>query len=437
MFKKILLLNFLLLMIFKAYAEDRIQYSEILNNPTDLELNLKFAREQEQIGNYKSVIATLERLSTIYSENIDLKLYLLSISLKIDSKERTKEILEDIKNNTKLTNDLRDKIDQIAKTLEQDQRQQVDNKWTQYIDIGYNYTGDNNVNTISNSNTLFISDSLSNYASNTVIDDNYESIITKYGAFKNLSNTSNINFNIGKNFARQNRDKTKENDVHSVFVNYNKSINKLYTSLFYSFNDINNLHESDYQSHSFTLQNRLNIKPNQNILLSGNLGLTDYRTDSVFTSADDKNNQSYGGRLGYEYYFGPGHHIKFNIGQNEYSARLDNYGYQNQSQNITYTNNFKSVNFSLSRSINNNQYDKADTFIKSDTIRDDEIVTDTVSVFGNFDNLIKDEKYQMFKNIFYNLSYSDIESESNIINFDYKKELYKFGLTKRVVFWKN
>ena len=36
------------------------------------------------------------------------------------------------------------------------------------------------------------------------------------------------------------------------------------------------------------------------------------------------------------------------LDQNEYSARLDNYGYQNQSQNITYTNNFKSVNFSLS-----------------------------------------------------------------------------------------
>jgi len=61
-------------------------------------------------------------------------------------------------------------------------------------------------------------------------------------------------------------------------------------------------------------------------------------------------------------------------------------------------------------------------------------VTDTVSIFGNFDNLIKNEQYQMFKNIFYNLSYSDIESQSNIINFDYKKELYKFGLTKRVVF---
>jgi len=411
-----------------------ISYQEILQDPENLELNLKFAKEQEQIGNYKSVIATLERLSTIYSENIDLKLYLLSISLKIDSKERTKEILNDIKNNTKLTNDLRDKINQIAKSLEDNQRQDVDDQWTKYIDIGFNYTADNNVNTISNSNTLYISDSISSYASNTIIDDNYESIVTKYGAFKNLSNTSNINFNVGKNFTRQNKDKTKENDIHSLFVNYNKVTNKNYSSLFYSFNNTDNLHEADYQSHSLTLQNRLNIKPNQNILLSGNFGLTDYRTDSVFTSADNKNNQSYGGKLGYEYYFGPGHHVKFNIGQNEYQARLDSYGYYNQSQNITYTNNFRSVNYSLSRTINNNEYDKADTFIKSDTIRDDEVITDSFSVFGNFDNLIKDEKYQMFKNIFYNLSYSDIKSESNIINFDYKKELYKFGLTKRIVF---
>ena len=131
-----------------------ISYQEILQDPENLELNLKFAKEQEQIGNYKSVIATLERLSTIYSENIDLKLYLLSISLKIDSKERTKEILNDIKNNTKLTNDLRDKINQIAKSLEDNQRQDVDDQWTKYIDIGFNYTADNNVNTISNSNTL-------------------------------------------------------------------------------------------------------------------------------------------------------------------------------------------------------------------------------------------------------------------------------------------
>ena len=114
-----------------------------------------------------------------------------------------------------------------------------------------------------------------------MIDDNYENIITKYGAFKNLTKTSNVNFNIGKSFTRQNRDKTKESDLHSLFLNYNRSFDKIYSSIFYSFNHVNNLNEADNQIHSLTLQNRLNIKSNQNILLSGNLGLTDYRTDST------------------------------------------------------------------------------------------------------------------------------------------------------------
>lgn len=434
-YKKMFILIFLFFLILIERVFGEISYEQILKDPNNLELNLQYAKEQEQAKNFKSVIATLERLSTIYSDNLDLKLYLLSISLKLDSKQRTKEILNDIKTNSKLTKDLRERINEIAKVLEEDDKS-INNKWAKYIDYGYNYTADNNVNTISNSNSLYISDSLSNYAVDTVIDDNYENIITKYGAFKNLTKTSNVNFNIGKSFTRQNRDKTKESDLHSLFLNYNRSFDKIYSSIFYSFNHVNNLNEADNQIHSLTLQNRLNIKSNQNILLSGNLGLTDYRTDSTFTTADSKNNQNFGGTIGYEYYFAPNHNLKLNIGQNEYEARLDVYGYQNQSKNVSYTNNFKSINYSLTRSLNYNLYDKADTFIKSDTIRDDKIKTDTLSIFGNFDSLLKAEKYSFLKNLFYNLSYSKINSESNIINFDYKKELFKFGLTKRVVFWK-
>ena len=43
-----------------------------------------YAKEQEDLGNFKSVISTLERLTSLYPENIDLKMYYLSISLRID-----------------------------------------------------------------------------------------------------------------------------------------------------------------------------------------------------------------------------------------------------------------------------------------------------------------------------------------------------------------
>ena len=387
MFKKVLLLNLLFLIIFKAYAEDRIQYSEILNNPTDLELNLQFVKQQEELGNFKAVISTLERLSDIYSDNLDLKLYLLSISLKIDSKERTKDIIDQIKRSPALTNAIRQRLDEIIKTLDQ-QENQKNNEWVQFVDIGFNSTLDNNVNTMSDSGTLYISDSLSNYAANTIDDDDFQNTSIKYGAYKQLSKTSNINFNIGKAFTRQNRDKNKENDLHSLFVNYNKQINKNYISTFYTFNENNNIHESDYLVHSLILENRYRLKPNQNLVLSGNYSLTDYRTDSTFTSAEDKNNEAQGLAVGYEYFFNQNNNIKIKYGFNDYDAKLDSYGYDNEYQRISYSTRIKNINFNLSQTINYNTYDKADTFVKSDTIRDDKIRTNTVSMSGGMAALV-------------------------------------------------
>jgi hypothetical protein len=46
-----------------VFAE--ISYKEILDNPTDLELNLNYAKQQEKAGNFKLTIATLERLNIL------------------------------------------------------------------------------------------------------------------------------------------------------------------------------------------------------------------------------------------------------------------------------------------------------------------------------------------------------------------------------------
>ena len=426
-FRKIIFIFFVFFSS-KTFAE--ITFEQILQDPNNLELNLQYAKEQEALGNYKPVIATLERLSDIYSDNLDLKLYLLSISLKIDSKERTKDIIDQIKRSPALTNAIRQRLDEIIKSLEAKDKQQK-NEWVQFIDISYNSTLDNNVNTKSDSDTLYISDSLSNYAADTIDDDDFQNIGIKYGAYKQLSNTSNINFNVGKGFTRQNRDKNKENDAHSLFINYNKQINKNYISTFYSLNENNNLHESDYVVHSFILENRYGFRPNQNIVLSGNYSLTDYRTDSVFTAAEDKNNEAQGLTVGYEYFINQNNNIKFKYGFNDYNAKLDSYGYDNEYRRISYFTRIKDINFNLSQTINYNTYDKADTFVKSDTIRDDKIKTNSISMSGSLDQLLK---LEFLKNIFYLVSYSDIKSKSNILNYDYHKDIYKFGLTKRITF---
>ena len=68
-FKNLIIVFFLISN--SALAE--ITYREILDNPTDLELNLNYAKQQEKVGNIKSTIATLERLSKLYPKNSDIK----------------------------------------------------------------------------------------------------------------------------------------------------------------------------------------------------------------------------------------------------------------------------------------------------------------------------------------------------------------------------
>ena len=93
------LITYLLFVIFlfsqKSFAS-KITYEEILDNPSDLELNLNYAKQQESEGNLKLTIATLERLSMLYPSNTEIKLYLLSIVVKMDSPAKLTLLVQSI-----------------------------------------------------------------------------------------------------------------------------------------------------------------------------------------------------------------------------------------------------------------------------------------------------------------------------------------------------
>ena len=102
---------FFLILTVKSISE--ITYLEILKDPTDLRLNLQYAKEQEAKGEFKSVIATLERLNALYPNNIDLKLYLLSISIKTDSTEKTLNLINKIQSSDQISDEIKKKVTQV------------------------------------------------------------------------------------------------------------------------------------------------------------------------------------------------------------------------------------------------------------------------------------------------------------------------------------
>ena len=70
---------------------------QILQDPNNLDLNLKYAQQQGKVGNFKQTISTLERLNMLDPDNVEIKLYLLSVLVQVDSPEKANTIIEDMK----------------------------------------------------------------------------------------------------------------------------------------------------------------------------------------------------------------------------------------------------------------------------------------------------------------------------------------------------
>ena len=104
--KIIILILTTLIFSSKVFSDEKnITYMQILQKPNDLDLNLKYAQQQGKIGNHKQTIATLERLNMIYPDNIEIKLYLLSVLVQADSPDKALTIIDEIKKNEDVTED--------------------------------------------------------------------------------------------------------------------------------------------------------------------------------------------------------------------------------------------------------------------------------------------------------------------------------------------
>ena len=139
------------------------------------------------------------------------------------------------------------------------------------------------------------------------------------------------------------------------------------------------------------------------------------------------------GNIGYEFIFSNNKFL-FDYNDGESKAIADQYGYKQEKYLISYFRYFDFGTFNLSKSFTENEYEIADTFVLSSTVRDDELDTTSISLNGELVNLYFLNKFKFFEDIYYNLSFSKIDSTSNILNYNYEKEIHNIGLTKRINF---
>tara|TARA_Y100000591_G_C21796497_1_gene679627 strand:+ start:153 stop:1472 length:1320 start_codon:yes stop_codon:yes gene_type:complete len=411
-----------------------ISYKEILDNPTDLELNLNYAKQQEKVGNFKLTIATLERLNILYPSNSDIKLYLLSILIKMDSKVKVELMIQTMLNDPNTTDETRVLI---AELLSNDQIDEQNKKWFSYIDLTYTQTREDNISAITKTKTLLQNDVSIPFP---VVDDflivEHDKIHTKGSSLtfgKNFDNTSSIYFNLGLNINTQNKKATGESEIISGSTSYFKALGNHYLSPYFYYSRPNYKRLEDYNTKGAGFNNTYVINEKNNINYGLSYSNTSYDQTSTFDAADDKDFENFSSNIRYNFNISPTIQISSKLILNKTDS-LKNYdSYNSEGINFSISQIIKYGTLKIQTTFLENNYEAKDTFISPSIDRKDESLVSTISLSGQLNQIIPfAKKINNNDSIFYSLKLKHSDVSSNILNYDVDRRFLSLGLTKRI-----
>ena len=429
-FKKLIV--FLSLSIFcikPSIAE--VTFQEILENPADLKINLKYATEQEALGRYKATLSTLERLSMLYPVNTDIKLYLISILLKMDSVAKLQLMIETMLQDPNTSQETRDYIAEILKTIREQSNPKP--KWFAYLDLSYNQTDNSNIDGVTKTEKLFISGSKENFPIDSIKYDKTYARGKSLTIGKNIDETSAISFNAGVKINTQNKGNTYVNDLVSGSVSYSKIFGKNYFIPYAFYTRTNERSEDDLNSRGIGFNNTYNINKNNSISYSSSFASTKYdekaSTDAV---SDDKNNDTSTGSIGYNHTFSDVNLISTKISYTRKDAKIGYNSYDGPGLNIGYTRVLPFGMLKLDKTYQTNSYRGKNKIIHTVINRKDEIETSLIQLSGRLSKLLPFLK-ELDPNgeIFYSLKHVETDTESTLLNNSAIRKNTSFNIIKR------
>ena len=449
--KLLILVISLLLIINSKAVSSIISYKEILDNPTDLELNLNYAKQQEKSGNIKSTIATLERLSKLYPKNSDIKLYLLSILLKMDSRVKVdfmvKTMLEDPNTNEK-TKKL------IAELLTGNQFQKdKKNKWIAYLDINYSQTEEDNISGRTKSGKLAKSNGTTDSevpfpANDSKLTLEYDKTFVKGTALtlgRILNESSSVFMNLGLNVNTNNKKLKGESDVHSVSLSYLKANKNHYFSPYIYYNKLNYRMQEDYQTRGFGMSNTylFNDKFNLNYALSysdsryhSKPNPVDSQGTQIFADAGDlNNNEVYNANIRLNYNLTDKMQISSKVIFSDIQHAKSFDSYESSGVNLSISRIFPFGTFTASATHLTNVFDTRKITVSSLKDREDTSLVTNLILKGDINQLLPTlKKINKDNSIYYTISFRESNVNSSISSYEIKRSFKKIGISKRINF---
>jgi len=411
-----------------------VTFMQILENPTDLELNLKYAKEQAIAGNYKSTIHTLERLNSLYPANTEIKIYLLSILLKMDSEIQVQLMIERMLKDPNTTDEAREYINKVSSEIYAKKNKEK-SKWFAYANLGYSQTENSNIESVSRSKTMWVEDTKINFATDSI---EYDKTYSRNGSFtlgKKIDDTSAFSLNMGLDLITQNKGTKSQSDLISGSFSYSKSLDKHFFLPYIFYSRPNNRNAKDSNSRGVGFNNSYFINKKNNISYGASFTNTLYDETPTFSSAETNNTDNYSAKINYNYNLTSKDILNSKITFNNVNGNADYNSYDSYGLTLGYSKYIPIGLLKLETNYKRKEHEAKDSFVNSTIDRIDQEVNGQILLTGQLNKILP-----FFKNldknnsVFYTFKYKYIDVDSTILNNTIRRELLTYGITKKINF---
>ena len=396
---------------------------QILQKPNDLDLNLKYAQQQGKMGNYKQTISTLERLTMIYPENIEIKLYLLSVLVQVDSPEKATTIIEEMK----LRTDLSPEDLETLKEIEEEILDREPSLWNISADIGFGLNFTDNINSVSKSRFKMESDAKAEF--NSAKFDRTESGSLGITATRPIGEESSLLLNLAHTTSNQYKEADDDFQSYGFTLGFDTTLGNQSLSPYLIANKSDAQHDADSFSFMYGIGGFFSVGERNSFSYGYSYSDSKANRNSEDNTAHETNTISHSYSLGYDLIITQIISSSLSLGYTDNDSVVDA-GNDAETYDIGLVLNFAFpwAYIAWSASTSFNDYKVADSTVDSTKLRSDHATTTDLmftKAIGDIFPFIDPNR-----TLFINLSYEKTFSEANIMNYDYLADSFALSFSK-------
>ena len=412
----------LLMTTFAVSSEKNITYMQILQKPNDLDLNLKYAQQQGKMGNFKQTISTLERLNMLYPDNTEIKLYLLSVLVQVDSPEKASTIIEEMK----LRRDLSSEDLETLQEIEEELKDREPSLWTFAADISTGVIASDNVNSVSS--TRFKESSSEREEFNSPKFDRTLSGSIGLSASRPVGEESSLLINLSQTTSEQYFEADDDYQSYGLTLGLDTVFLGQSVSPYFILSKSDYQHDADSFSKMYGLGGFFSVGERNSFSYGFSYSNSKGNNNISDTTANETNASGHSINLGHDFIVNQLITTNISLGYSDTDSRVDDGNdYENYDVGFGINFAFPWAYIAVSNSMSFNDYKKADTSVNN-TIRSD--FTNT------FDIILTKAIGDIFpaidpnRSLFINFSYEKLFSEANILNYDYITDSFSLSFSK-------